>query len=294
MESASRSRGGASAARANRAARDVMTESNRMLTGHVAVVTGASSGIGRACAIALGRAGAAVVVNHYRDAAHAAEVVATIEREGSRAIAIEANVADESQVRPMFASAIERLGTVHILVNNAGIQRDHAFPEMPLEAWREVLDVNLTGQFLCAREAVREFLRRGVQRELSPAAGKIICMSSVHQAIPWALHANYAVSKGGIHMLVMTLAQELAPKRIRVNGIAPGAIQTPINRAAWETEAALLALLKLIPYGRIGEPEDVARAVLWLASDESDYVTGATLTVDGGMLLYPAFGAGGG
>ena len=271
-----------------------MTESNRMLTGHVAVVTGASSGIGRACAIALGRAGAAVVVNHYRDEAHAAEVVATIEREGSRAIAIEANVADESQVKPMFASAIERLGTVHILVNNAGIQRDHAFPEMPLATWREVLDVNLTGQFLCAREAVREFLRRGVQRELSPAAGKIICMSSVHQAIPWALHANYAVSKGGIHMLVMTLAQELAPKRIRVNGIAPGAIQTPINRAAWETKAALLELLKLIPYGRIGEPEDVARAVLWLASDESDYVTGATLAVDGGMLLYPAFGAGGG
>lgn len=267
---------------------------NKALAGQVAVVTGASSGIGRASALALARAGASVVVNHFHDGTAAAEVVATIEREGSRAIAVEADVSVEAQVARMFALAIERFGTLHILVNNAGIQSDGAFPEMSLAQWQRVLEVNLTGQFLCAREAVREFLRRGVQREVSAAAGKIVSMSSVHQAIPWARHANYAASKGAIHVLTMTLAQELAPRKIRVNAIAPGAIRTPINRSAWDTEEARRRLLTLIPYGRVGEPEDVAKAVVWLASDESDYVTGSTLAVDGGMLLYPAFGTGAG
>ena len=156
-----------------------------------------------------------------------------------------------------------------------------------------MLNVNLTGQFLCAREAACEFLRRGVVKERSVAAGKIICMSSVHEVIPWAGHCNYAASKGGVMLMMKSLAQELAPHHIRVNSIGPGAIKTPINRVAWETPEAEAELLKLIPYYRVGVPEDIARAAVWLASDDSDYVTGTTLFVDGGMTLYPGFATGG-
>jgi len=193
----------------------------------------------------------------------------------------------------MFAHMREQFGTVDILVANAGLQRDSAFKDMTLAQWNTVLSINLTGQFLCAREAVREFLRRGVVPSVSCAAGKIIHMSSVHQEIPWAGHANYATSKGGIKLMMESLAQEIAPRHIRVNSIAPGAIRTPINTAAWQTKAAYDRLMMLVPYGRIGEPEDVARAVVWLASDDSDYVVGTTLFVDGGMTLYPGFAAGG-
>lgn len=262
------------------------------LSGSVAVVTGASSGIGRACALALANAGASVVVNHYHDGANAKAVTDAISSHGGKAIAVDADVSQEQDVSTLFGKARDAFGTVHILVNNAGIQHDSPFADMTLDQWRRVIDVNLTGQFLCGREAVREFKRRGMQLELSPALGKIICMSSVHQEIPWAGHANYAASKGGVMLLVKTMAQELAGLRIRVNGIAPGAIETPLNRSAWQTEAALEELLKLIPYGRIGQPDDVARAVLWLASDDSDYVTGATFVIDGGMTLYPAFEGG--
>lgn len=260
------------------------------LARHAALVTGASSGIGRATALALARAGARVVVNHLaseRDAAEA--VVAEIASHGGEAFAQPGDVSDEADVRALVAAAVARFGTLHVLVNNAGIQRDAALADMTLGDWRKVIDVNLTGQFLCAREAAREFLRRGIDPAVSRAAGKIVCMSSVHQAIPWAKHVNYAASKGGVLMLMESLAQELAPERIRVNAIAPGAIRTPINRAAWQTPAARRDLEDLIPYGRIGDAEDVAQAVVWLASDASDYVTGTTLIVDGGMMLYPAF-----
>ena len=265
----------------------------KVLMGQKALVTGANSGIGRAVAIALGQAGADVVVNWVAGEDAAAQVVEEITRSGSRAYAHRADVAREDEVVAMFRRMREAFGTIDILVNNAGLQRDAALHDMTLEQWDTVIDVNLTGQFLCAREAVREFLRRGVVSEVSCAAGKIICMSSVHQTIPWAGHANYAAAKGGVMMLMETMAQEYAPHRIRVNGIAPGAIRTPINRAAWETKPACDALMTLIPYNRIGEPEDVARAAVWLASDDSDYVVGATLFVDGGMTLFPAFAHGG-
>ena len=258
-----------------------------------ALVTGASSGIGEACALALGAGGANVVVNYRSEADEAARVVERIQKSGSRAIAIRADVSCEEEVRAMFAETLKQFGTIDILVNNAGLQRDAAFDEMTLEQWNAVISVNLTGQFLCAREAVREFLRRGVVPEISSAAGKIICMSSVHEVIPWAGHVNYAASKGGIMQLMKSLAQEVAPKKIRVNSIAPGAIKTAINRAAWETPEAEAELLELIPDGRIGLPEDIARAAVWLASDASDYVTGTTLFVDGGMTLYPGFSTGG-
>lgn len=260
------------------------------LSRQVALVTGAGSGLGRACALALGRAGAHVIVNHLpSDAEAGIEVADMIKNARGQACAIAADVSQEQQVEAMFTEAVQRFGTVHILVNNAGIQDGAAFADMSLEQWQRVLSVNLTGQFLCARAAVREFLRRGPQPDLSPALGKIICMSSVHQTIPWAFEANYAASKGGVMLLMQSLAQELASRRIRVNAVAPGAIRTPINRPAWDTEAALDKLLTLIPYGRIGEPTDIAQAVLWLASDLSDYVTGSTLLVDGGMSLYPSF-----
>jgi glucose 1-dehydrogenase len=266
---------------------------HKVLIGQKALVTGANSGIGKGTAIALGQAGADVVVNYVDDEAAAAAVVEEISRSGVKAFAHKADVSSEDQVAAMFARMIEEFGTIDILVNNAGLQRDSALHDMTLDKWNKVLSVNLTGQFLCAREAVREFLRRGVVPSVSSAAGKIICMSSVHQEIPWAGHVNYASSKGGIKLMMESMAQELAPKRIRVNAIAPGAIRTPINTAAWETKAAYDALMTLVPYGRIGEPEDIARAAVWLASDQSDYVVGTTLFVDGGMTLYPGFATGG-
>jgi glucose 1-dehydrogenase len=263
------------------------------LRGQKALVTGANSGIGRAVAVALGEAGADVVVNYVSNPASAAEAVSEIQAAGVQAYAHEADVSREDEVEAMFRAMIDRFGTIDILVSTAGIQRDSKIADMSLDAWHGVLAVNLTGQFLCARAAIREFRRRGVVSEVSRAAGKIICMSSVHQEIPWAGHVNYAASKGGIMMMMKSLAQEVAPERIRVNAIAPGAIRTPINRNTWNTAEAYANLMKLIPYGRIGEPEDVARAAVWLASDDSDYVVGATLFIDGGMSLYPAFASGG-
>ncbi len=265
----------------------------RPLEGQVALVTGAGSGIGKGVAKALAAAGASVGVNHPNSPEPANEVVAEIEAAGGKAIAIGADVSNEDQVKSMFAELISTYGTIDILVANAGLQRDANLVDMTLAQWQFVLNVNLTGQFLCAREAAREFLRRGIVPERSVAAGKIICMSSVHEVIPWAGHCNYAASKGGVMLMMKSLAQELAPHHIRVNSIGPGAIKTPINRMAWETPEAEAELLKLIPYNRVGIPEDIARAAVWLASDESDYVTGITLFVDGGMTLYPGFATGG-
>jgi glucose 1-dehydrogenase len=265
------------------------TEPRRLLRGQKALVTGANSGIGRATAIALGQAGADVVVNYVTGEDSAEAVVEEIRRTGVRAYAHCADVSNEEQVKEMFGRVVAELGTIDVLVNNAGRQKDAGFIDMSLADWNAVISVNLTGQFLCAREAIREFLRRGVVASVSRAAGKIICMSSVHEVIPWAGHANYAASKGGIMMLMKSIAQEFAPHRIRVNSIAPGAIRTPINTAAWSTPEAYRSLMMLVPYGRIGEPEDIARTAVWLASDESDYLVGATLFVDGGMTLYPGF-----
>jgi glucose 1-dehydrogenase len=265
----------------------------KVLKGQKALVTGASSGIGKAVAIELGKAGAEVMVNYASSEAPAQEVVAEIEKSGSRAFVYQADVSQEDQVAAMFEKMKNELGTIDILINNAGLQQDAPFDEMTLAQWNRVINVNLTGQFLCAREAVREFKRRGVVQEISCAAGKIICISSVHEIIPWAGHVNYAASKGGVMLMMKSIAQEVAPYRIRVNSIAPGAIRTPINTDAWQTPEAYEALMTLVPYKRIGEPEDIGRAAVWLASDYADYVTGISLFVDGGMTLYPGFAAGG-
>jgi glucose 1-dehydrogenase len=263
------------------------------LKGQKALVTGASSGIGKGIALALGQAGADVVVNYVASDDAAEQVVAEIKGSGVQAYTHRADVSREDQVQTMFQRMCQEFGTIDILINNAGLQRDAPFDDMTLEQWNTVINVNLTGQFLCAREAIREFKRRGIVPEVSCAAGKIICISSVHEVIPWAGHVNYAASKGGVMLMMKSLAQEVAPYRIRVNSIAPGAIRTPINTAAWSTPEAYNALMTLVPYNRIGEAEDIGHAAVWLASDAADYVTGISLYIDGGMTLYPGFATGG-
>ncbi|HTD41181.1 MAG TPA: SDR family oxidoreductase [Mucilaginibacter sp.] len=259
------------------------------LQGQVALVTGGDSGIGKGVALELAKAGAKVVINHV-DAHEVAELtVDEITAAGGEAYAIHADVSNETEVKAMYAEMFQQYGTIDILVNNAGLQRDSKFVDMTLEQWNTVIGINLTGQFLCAREAAKEFIRRGVVPERSKAAGKIICMSSVHEVIPWGGHVNYATSKGGVMMMMKSMAQELAPHKIRVVSIGPGAIQTHINQSAWATPDALGKLLTLIPYNRIGEPEDIGKLAAWLASDEADYITGTTIFMDGGMTLYPGF-----
>jgi len=257
------------------------------LKDQVVLVTGGDSGIGRAISLAFAKEGACVVVNYNSNQEKADEVVAQITADGGRALALQASTSEEADVTRLFEQAAEKFGGIDILVANAGIQKDAPIAEMSLSDWQAVVDVNLTGQFLCAREAIKRFRQQG-NRGRARANGTILCMSSVHEVIPWAGHANYAASKGGILMLMRTLAQEVAADRIRVNGIAPGAIRTPINEDATEGEAGK-KLLKLIPYGRIGEPEDVAALALFMASDRADYMTGSTVFVDGGMSLYPGF-----
>jgi glucose 1-dehydrogenase len=265
----------------------------KKLSGQVALVTGSKTGIGKSIAIELARAGAKVAINYTSEDASLDETKAELKQIGAEFISVKADVSKEDQVLALFQSIYDAFGTIDILVNNAGLQRDAAFWDMSLKDWQTVIDVNLTGQFLCSREAAKEFLKRGVKPEVSKAAGKIICISSVHDVIPWAGHANYAASNGGVMMLMKTMAQELAPHRIRVNSISPGAIRTKINRDAWETESALNELLKLIPYKRIGEATDIGKAAAWLASDEADYIIGATIYIDGGMTMYPEFAHGG-
>jgi glucose 1-dehydrogenase len=254
----------------------------------VALITGASSGIGAGAAKALAAAGAAVVINYNSQAAPAEELARTINAQGGRAIAIGADVSKEKDVERLFAKTLEAFGFLDILVANSGMQKDAPAVDMSLDDWDQVIGVNLTGQFLCARAALRIFNQQGIRDGVSRAAGKIIHMSSVHQRIPWAGRVNYAASKGGVDMLMQTLAQEVSHQRIRINGIAPGAIRTAMNRAATDGDHEQ-ELLKLIPYGRVGDVEDVANAVVFLASDASDYIVGTTLFIDGGMSLYPEF-----
>ncbi len=266
-----------------------MSYSPYLLKGQKALVTGGSSGIGEAIARYLALSGAVVAINYHSEAESAQKIVDDIKSANGEVFAIQADVSKEDQVKAMFSQTLKQFGTIDILVSNAGIQKDSALIDMTLDQWNAVIGINLTGQFLCAREAAKKFLRRGVKPDISCAAGKIICMSSVHQVIPWAGHVNYATSKGGINMMMQSIAQELAPHKIRVNSIAPGAIKTPINKSAWDTPQAEANLLKLIPAKRVGDVEDIAKAAVWLASDDSDYVNGTTLFVDGGMTLYPGF-----
>ena len=265
-----------------------MTETlERYLSDQSAVVTGASSGLGRACAVALARRGASVLVNYYGDADGAADTVAQCEIAGGKAIAVQGDVSNEDDVKALFAEAVAAFGTVDILIANAGLQKDAAFTELTKKDWDTVIGVNLTGAFLCMQEAVRQFRKQGMRH--SRALGKIVAMSSVHDVIPWAGHVNYAASKGGLSLLMKSAAQELAAEKIRVNAIAPGAIATAINKSVWSDPVQMEALKKLMPYGRIGQPEDIGEAAAWMCSDMADYMTGHTMVIDGGMELYPEF-----
>jgi glucose 1-dehydrogenase len=264
-----------------------------VLLGQKALVTGASKGLGEGVAVALAKAGAEVLVNYCSDREGAERVVKEIEKSGRRAFPFKADVSREPEVLAMFAFMREKLGRIDILVNNSGIQMNAGFDQMTIDQWNRVIAINLTGQFLCAREAVRAFKRQGIDRRISCAMGKIIFMSSVHDIIPWAGHVNYAAAKGGILMLMKSAGQELAPLKIRMNSLSPGAMRTPMNAEKLTTPEEYASLLTLIPYGRIGEMEDAGRAAVWLASDDSDYVHGATLYLDGGMTLYPEFARGG-
>ena len=261
----------------------------KILAGQTALVTGATSGIGRGIAEGLARSGASVAVNYRSGSEDTAEAICRgIRDAGGEASPVRGDVTVEHDVQRMLDETVSLFGAVDILVANSGVQADAAFRSMKIEQWRLVMDTNLTGAFLCAREAVDRFSSQG-RRGVSRALGKIIFVSSVHEIIPWAGHANYAASKGGLHMLMKTLAQEVAADGIRVNGIAPGFIKTSINEATWSDPQKLEKALALIPVGSLGEPDDVAKAAVWLASDDSNYVTGTSLFVDGGMALYPSF-----
>lgn len=265
------------------------------LKNQIALITGSSSGIGAGIAKSMSKSGATVIINYPFEGAksQAEAVLKEVTDSGGNGIVYQCDVSKEEQVIKMFQDVVAELGTVDILVNNAGIQKDAKFTEMTLEQWNAVIGVNLTGQFLCAREAIKEFLRRGIDPLKSVACGKIIHISSVHEIIPWAKHANYASSKGAIRMMMQTLAQEYGADKIRVNSICPGAIQTPINTDAWKTPEALNSLLTLIPYNRIGQPEDIGNLAVFLASDHSDYITGASIFIDGGMTTFESFSTGG-
>lgn len=269
-----------------------MSKSAKSFKGQVVIVTGASSGIGQACAIHLGSLGANVVVNYHSSEDQANETLEEIRKNGGDGIIVKADVSQESDVKSLFEKTIEKFGRLDVLVSNAGMQVDAKFLDMTLAQWQKVIEVNLTGQFLCTREAARQFVKQAQadpDKEPQQSIGKIVMMSSVHDIIPWAGHVNYAASKGGIMMLMRSISQELAPQKIRINSVSPGAIRTTINKEVWSDEAKMEGLMQLIPYRRIGTPEDVAKAVAWLASDDSDYVNGETLYIDGGMTLYPEF-----
>ena len=262
------------------------------LRGQTAIVTGSSTGLGRACALGLAAEGMNIVINYHSSQEEADDTAHEITERGGKAIVVQADVSKEEDVSRLFAECAKAFGHLDVLVANAGLQADAAFTEMTLAEWNRVINVDLTGQFLCCREAARVFRKQGVHQH-SKSAGKIICMSSVHDEIPWAGHVNYAAAKGGVKMLMESMAQELAADKIRVNAISPGAIRTDINQAAWGTEQAMGKLLQLIPYGRIGEGEDIANLCTFLASDLSDYITGESIHIDGGMMLYPGFRFGG-
>ncbi|UII20365.1 glucose 1-dehydrogenase [Fulvivirga ligni] len=261
----------------------------KKLENQTAIITGSSSGIGQGIAIEMAKEGANICINYLSSEEGAEETQEEIEKVGGKSIIVQADTSKPKEVSNMFEQTIKAFGTVDIVVSNAGVQKDASFLDMSIDDWKSLIDINLNGQFICAKEAAKEFLRRGIVEERSKAAGKIICMSSVHDIIPWGGHINYATSKAGILMFVKTLAQELGKHKIRVNALSPGAIKTKINEEVWKDEESREKLLELIPYQRIGEPEDIGKAAVWLASDDSDYVQGQTIYVDGGMTLYPGF-----
>ncbi|GAC1404213.1 MAG: SDR family oxidoreductase [Pyrinomonadaceae bacterium] len=259
----------------------------RRLENRRAIVTGANSGIGRAIALRLAQEGASVCVNYITHPEAADEVVNQINAGGTKGIAFMADVSNADQVSAMVSKTVEAFGGVDILVNNAGFENEHPILDMPPDVWRKVIDVDLTGAFLCAQAAAREMVK-------TDAGGAIVNITSVHQKIPWGGYAHYCAAKAGLHMLTQTMAVELADKKVRVNSLAPGAIQTPINQNVWSNPDLLADLARKIGgTGRMGTTDEVAATAAFLCSNEASYITGAVLYVDGGMTLFPEFRHGG-
>jgi glucose 1-dehydrogenase len=254
----------------------------RLLSGRRAIVTGGDSGIGQAVCYELAAHGAAVAINYVGSADEAQRMASEIESAGAKAIAVAMDVSSESDVQRAFAVTADAFGGLDLLVNNAGVEHPYELIDMPLEAWQKVIDVNLTGAFLCSREAARTMRDR-------KSPGTIVNISSVHEQIAWERFSHYCASKGGMKLFAQSIAKELAPLGIRVVSVAPGAIDTPINKSVLENAEESAAVLAEVPLGRWGHVADIAKAVAWLASEQASYVTGATLFIDGGMTLYPRF-----
>ena len=254
----------------------------RSLNARRAFVTGGDSGIGQGVCYELAAHGASVAINYVQSPAIAEQMASEIGAAGGKAVAVRMDVTSEPDVQRAFGEARDALGGIDLLVNDAGIEQQHLLLDMPLESWHKVIYVNLTVAFLCAREAARTMRDAG-------SGGTIVNISSVHERIPWERFSHYCASKGGLMLFTQSIAKELASLGIRVVSVAPGAIDTPINRAALEDPQASAAVIDEVPLGRWGHAIEVARAVAWLASDQASYITGATLFVDGGMTLYPRF-----
>ncbi len=247
------------------------------LQGKVAIVTGAATGIGKAIATGMAKEGASVVIDYVGDATLANGVVQQIQNMGGKAMAIEADVSDPSQANSLVQQTVKSLGQLDIFVNNAGIEYKYPFTEYPFDKWQKVIAVDLTGPFLCAQAAAKAMIAQG-------NGGRIINISSVHEDLPMVTNAPYCAAKGGLRMLMRTIAVELAPHKITVNNIAPGAIFTPIDKDVETNTAIEKELMAEIPLGRWGKPEEVADLAIYIASDAAGYSTGSTFFIDGGML----------
>lgn len=254
----------------------------QLLAGRRALVTGADSGIGQGIAFELAAHGAAVAINHLGEGEVAESMVEAISAAGGSAVAVAMDVSSEQQVTHGFAAAAEAIGGLDLLVNNAGVESPFELIEMPLEQWQQVIDVNLTGTFLCSRAAARSMIEAGI-------GGVIVNITSVHEQIPWKQYSHYCASKGGTKLFSQSIARELAPHGIRVVSVAPGAIATPINAGTLDDDVAREAVESEIPLGRWGEVSDISRVVAFVASEQAGYIVGSTIFVDGGMTLYPKF-----
>ncbi len=252
------------------------------LENKVAVITGGSKGIGNAIAERFGQEGMSVVINYNSDEKGAQEAADNVKAQGGQAVIVKADISTEEGNQALLDAAIEHFGKLDVWVNNAGMEIKAPLTEMTLEDWNKVISIDQTGVFLGARTAIKYFTENDHQ-------GNIINMSSVHQQIPWPTFASYAAAKGGVKLFTETIAMEYANKNIRVNSIGPGAINTPINAKKFADKVQYDKTVSLVPMDRIGKPEEVAAGAAWLASDQSSYVTGITLFIDGGMTLYPGF-----
>jgi glucose 1-dehydrogenase len=253
-------------------------ESGKDLEGRVALVTGAGTGIGKAIAERLHAEGARVAIDYRGSKDDARALAGRLSKKGPRVVAVQADVSKQSDVKALVETVVQELGGLHVLVNNAGIERNESFLDISEEDWDLILSVNLKGPFLCTQAAVRYMKDHG--------GGVIVNVSSIHEDVPLPGFTAYAASKGGLRMLTRNLTEELAGYGVRINNVAPGAIATPINTALLQDEAKMKELARIVPLGHIGKPEDVAEVACFLASDRSRYVTGSTYYVDGGMVRH--------